>query len=131
MKHLFIYKNKSITLIAADNTVYVNGKEMGFVGGRSAGEYLSRGKTKEFITELKVLNPVTEKINGDNIGTWLHKDVALDFAAWLSPEFQTWLLRIINGILPKPKKVVKQKVETPIFKVSYTFSYELKSCYTA
>lgn len=42
---------------------------------------------------------VTTQRGGVNPGTWMHEDVALEFARWLSPEFAIWCNDRIKEIL--------------------------------
>jgi len=35
-------------------------------------------------------NPVTVVQGGVGQGTWMHEDIALDFAQWLSVDFRLW-----------------------------------------
>ena len=34
-----------------------------------------------------------------NGGTWMHRKLALKFAAWLSPEFENWVYDIIDDLM--------------------------------
>ena len=36
---------------------------------------------------------------GRNNGTWMHRLLAIDFAGWLNPRFNVWMLRTIDEIL--------------------------------
>lgn len=144
MRAVLTYKKQRITFIKADNTVYVNGTEMGFVLGRVPAEYLRRGATKEYVIVLEKTNPaipqlITEKPNGHNAGTRLQKDIALGFAEWLSPTFKEWLTNALLELMPvhKPKKTANRKAEkpapvkSPVVKLTYQISYEIKNVYTA
>ena len=63
--------------------------------GKSAAHWLRNQSAQEFINELAALrnrNPsdLVQVVNGDNGGTWMHEDVAMEFARWLSPKFAIW-----------------------------------------
>ena len=71
-------------------------------------DFLSNQDTKDFINEcLKNGNPrflnVQKRsdliISRQKSGTWMHRVLALKFAAWLSPAFELWVYRTIDEIL--------------------------------
>lgn len=51
---------------------------------------------------------VTQR-GGVNPGTWMHEDVALEFARWLSPEFAIWCNDRIKEILTGRKVMVDKE----------------------
>jgi hypothetical protein len=65
---------------------------------------------------------LTVRKGGINPGTWMHEDVAMEFALWLSPEFAIWCNDRIKEILldkANPKKQLssgskynRQKIDT-------------------
>lgn len=78
------------------NTKMVNATEMAKVFGKFAKDWLVNKNTKEFLDELSAVRriPLTELVTisqgGVNQGTWMHEDVAIEFARWLSPKFAIW-----------------------------------------
>lgn len=52
---------------------------------------------------------VTQR-GGVNPGTWMHEDVALEFARWLSPEFAIWCNDRIKEILTGRKVMVDKDI---------------------
>ena len=59
--------------------------------GKRPAKWLELPSTKEFLNALRAIRKsdrLIVTING--IGTWMHEDVALEFARWLSPEFAIW-----------------------------------------
>ncbi len=93
---IFNYKGNSITFQLGNGDVMVNATEMAKLFGKSPNHFLRTQTTKEFIDELSALrkcNPtdLVKVINGgNNFGTWMHEDVALEFARWLNPSFAIW-----------------------------------------
>lgn len=90
----FDYKGNQISFNKGEN-VMVNATEMARPFGKSATHWLRNQSAKEFINEYAALrnrNPLdlVMVVNGDNGGTWMHEDVALEFARWLSPAFAIW-----------------------------------------
>ena len=100
---------------------FVNATAMCAAFGKRPAPFLALESTKDFISELEKLNAenpgispgsdvrnpditfvVTRKGNrsgGQDQGTWLHPDLALECARWLSPRFAIWTNRIIRRIL--------------------------------
>ena len=90
----FIYEGSPVTFQIGDATM-VNATEMAKPFGKRTSEWLRLPSTKEFLSVLEnIKQPVgkshryVETVNG--IGTWMHEDVALEFARWLSPQFAIW-----------------------------------------
>lgn len=102
---VFSYNSSSISFFSGKD-VMVNATEMAKVFGKRPAKWLELPSTKEF---LSVLNDVrkldialiqTDKggVNGGG-GTWMHEDVALEFARWLSPAFAIWCNDRIKELL--------------------------------
>lgn len=84
----------------------LNATEMAKPFGKLAKDWLSNKSTKEFLRTLSAVRtiPLTGLVvikqggNGEQ-GTWMHEDVALEFARWLSPAFAIWCNDRIKEIL--------------------------------
>lgn len=103
LNQIFQYNGSPITFQKGDS-VMVNATEMAKPFGKSATHWLRNLSTKEFINEYAALrncNPVdlVQITNGDNGCTWMHEDVALEFARWLSPSFAIWCNDRIKELL--------------------------------
>ena len=84
----------------------VNATEMAKPFGKLAKDWLSNKSTKEFLSTLSAVRtiPLTDLVEikqGGNSeqGTWMHEDVALEFARWLSPAFAIWCNDRIKELL--------------------------------
>lgn len=84
----------------------VNATEMAKPFGKLAKDWLSNKSTKEFLSTLSSVRtiPLTDLVEikqGGNKeqGTWMHEDVALEFARWLSPAFAIWCNDRIKELL--------------------------------
>lgn len=93
-KQVFSYNGSPVTFQLGEATM-VNATQMAKPFGKRTAEWLRLPSTKEFIATLEAIkapmgksHTFVETING--IGTWLHEDVALEFARWLSPQFAIW-----------------------------------------
>jgi phage antirepressor YoqD-like protein len=92
---VFSYDNNPITFQLGEATM-VNATEMAKPFGKLVKDWLKNNQTKEFINTLSTVRNifltdlVKVKQGGTAQGTWLHEDVALEFARWLSPSFAIW-----------------------------------------
>ena len=102
---VFQYNGSPITFQIGRVTM-VNATEMAKPFGKLAKDWLSNKSTKELLSTLSAVRtiPLTGLVeikqggNGDQ-GTWMHEDVALEFARWLSPAFAIWCNDRIKEIL--------------------------------
>lgn len=92
---VFNYNGASITFQTGEATM-VNATEMAKPFGKVAKDWLKTSQTQEFLSILSKGRkiPLAEMVivtkGGNNSGTWMHEDVALEFARWLSPQFAIW-----------------------------------------
>lgn len=92
---VFSYDNNPITFQLGEATM-MNATEMAKPFGKRPVDWLRYQQSQEYINELsKVRNITLERLvqvtkGGVHSGTWLHEDVALEFARWLSPSFAIW-----------------------------------------
>lgn len=98
---IFQYNGSPITFCKGDN-VMINATEMAKPFGKNAGHWMRNQSTQEFINELAALrnckgSDLVQIENG--IGCWMHEDVALEFARWLSPAFAIWCNDRIKELL--------------------------------
>lgn len=95
----------------------VNATEMAKPFGKRCNDFLSSKSTKELIYSLSVKTGIsaTELVvvnqGGNNQGTWLHEDLALIFAQWLSPNFYLWCNDRIKELLTTGKSSLQ--LQTP------------------
>ena len=102
---IFQYNGSPITFQKGDS-VMVNATEMAKPFGKLAKDWLTNKSTKEFLSTLSAVRtiPLTSLVEikqGGNSeqGTWMHEDVALEFARWLSPAFSIWCNDRIKELL--------------------------------
>lgn len=102
---IFQYNGSPITF-QKGNSVMVNATEMAKPFGKLAKDWLSNKSTKEFLSTLSSVRtiPLTDLVEikqGGNKeqGTWMHEDVAMEFARWLSPAFAIWCNDRIKELL--------------------------------
>lgn len=100
------YEGNNISFIKEDN-IMVNATEMARPFAKRVYDWLITQQSKDFISALsETRNLVTADLvkvtkGGDPKlqGTWLHEDVALEFARWLSPKFAIWCNDQIKTLL--------------------------------
>lgn len=98
---IFNYNGNPITFQIGEATM-VNATEMAKPFGKRPAKWLELPSTKEFLSALQTIrksDSLIQTIEGKNGGTWLHEDVALEFARWLSPAFGIWCNDRIKEIL--------------------------------
>lgn len=86
----------------------VNATEMAKSFGKTTKDWLRTNASLEFINSLSAVRQicpsqlvVVKKGNSNEFeqGTWMHEDVALEFARWLSPAFAIWCNDRIKELL--------------------------------
>lgn len=92
---IFNYNGNGVTF-RKGNSVMVNATEMAKPFGKRPNDFLSAKSTQELISSLSAKTGISATAlvvvnqGGNNQGTWLHEDLALIFAQWLSPTFYLW-----------------------------------------
>lgn len=105
---VFDYKGSKISFANGKN-VMINATEMGKKFGKRVTDWMDNQYSKEYIQELtEVRKSVSADFQAVRIvkggnpelqGTWMHEDVALEFARWLSPAFAIWCNDRIKELL--------------------------------
>lgn len=93
----FDYKGSKISFISGEN-VMVNATQMAKSFGKRPIDYLRLPSTNELINAIVRKSHISENqlviskqgSAGNGGGTWMHEDLALDFAQWLSVDFRLW-----------------------------------------
>ena len=101
---VYDYKGSQISFSLGEN-VMANATEMAKPFGKQPIDWLKTNQSKDYIetfSKLKIISladlvQVTK--GGNNPGTWMHEDVALEFARWLSPAFAIWCNDRIKELL--------------------------------
>lgn len=102
-----VYEGNKVSFAKSDN-VMINATEMAKPFGKSTKDWMVNKSTTEFLNELSSVRGiplsqlvVVKKGNSSQFdqGTWMHEDVALEFARWLSPKFAIWCNDQIKELL--------------------------------
>ena len=104
-----VFEENNITfLLSKDNGMMINATEMAKIFGRDLFQFTKSEGTKAFIEScLKpanagLLNVKMEEdllISKQKSGTFMHRVLALKFAAWLSPDFEVWVYSTVEKLL--------------------------------
>jgi phage regulator Rha-like protein len=105
----FIYNEKNVDFLPSGNdNVMVNATQMAKIFGKQVNEFMSNQNTQNFINEclkngnsrfLGIENEEHLIDSKQKSGTWMHRILALKFAAWLDPAFELWVYITIDQIL--------------------------------
>lgn len=118
-----VYEGNAISFSKGKN-VMVNATEMAKPFGKTTKDWLRTNSSHEFISSLSGVRHIcpTELVkvvqggSPEQQGTWMHEDVALEFARWLSPKFAIWCNDRIKELL------TTGATSLPKFDVPQTFS---------
>lgn len=104
----YTYSDYPVHFELHDTNVMINATEMAKIFGRRPKDFLRNEHTKLFVEEcLKRENSPFFNIKSEEdliqarqkSGTWMHRILALKFAAWLNPKFELWVYSTIDELL--------------------------------
>lgn len=103
---VFNYNGSVVTFGKIGNTTYINATEMAKPFGKFSKDWTRLKSSQDFINALSsvrhicpsALIQVVKGGSGEQ-GTFMHEDVAIEFARWLSPEFAIWCNDRIKELL--------------------------------
>ena len=99
--------NKIEFLLNGDKDVKINATQMAKVFGKDLFQYTKSQQTKYFLeaclkpANAGLLDVKKEEdliISKQKSETFMHRIVALDFAAWLNPDFKVWIYLMIANM---------------------------------
>ncbi len=112
------YKGSKISFIS-DKNVMVNATQMAKPFGKRPNDYLSLPTTNKLIKAITKKSGISEnqivttKAGTPQFGggTWMHEDLALDFAQWLSVDFRLWCNYRIKELMRHGITATPQAIE--------------------
>ena len=102
------------------STVMVNATQMAKIFDAQVNEFTSNEKTKSFINEClkngnsRFISVEKEEdliVSRQKSGTWMHRILALKFAAWLDPRFELWVYSTIDYILFNHYRMLEESLK--------------------
>lgn len=105
---VFNYNDAPVSFRLSDESgVMINATEMAKPFGKRPVDYLRLPSTAELIEAIVRKSHICEDqiittVKGSSVyggGTWMHEDVAIDFAQWLSVDFRLWVNDRIKELL--------------------------------
>ena len=108
------YEGYPITFEKKDGKMMVNATQMAKAFGKQPKDWLKYEQASRIISCVSARRNILPSdlvmvINGDGGGTWMHEDVALTFAQWLSPEFYIWCNDHIKELHSKHSSKARRK----------------------
>ena len=91
-----------------ENDMMINATEMAKIFGKQVEAFMRNDDTKNFIQAclksensrfLGVENEEDLYTSAQKSGTWMHRVLALKFAAWLNSDFEVWVYSTIESLL--------------------------------
>jgi len=102
------YQNTPIQFVATNSDIMVNATQMAKIFGKMVEPFTRNENTQKFINEclksensryLNVKNESDLIDSRQKSGTFMHRILALKFAAWLDPSFELWVFSTIDHLL--------------------------------
>lgn len=103
------FEENSITFaLEKNNGMMINATEMAKAFNRDLYQFTKSEDTKRFIESclkpanaglLGIVNDSDLIMSRQKAGTWMHRVLALKFAAWLSSDFELWVYSTIENLL--------------------------------
>ncbi len=106
-----------------NNDVLVNATAMAKPFGKRPADWLRLKSTKRFLSSLaemkslpveKLIKKVSRHNDSGQNGIWIHEDIALEFARWLSPSFAIWSNQQTKELLLTGKAETQQEELLPV-----------------
>lgn len=96
---------------------YVNATQMCHANNKSWGHYKERKFTKAYWTALSndIGIPISSLVievdgYGSSQGTWIHPEIAIDLAQWVSVEFRIWANRTLMKVMMNQGPIQQQSM---------------------
>ncbi len=114
---------KPMTLILNENVIecrksdgYINATQLCKAGGKKFSHWINLESTKELISVLETnagipaLNLIDKKIGGNHSSTFIHSELAIQLAQWISPTFALQVSLWIRTLFTQGKVEVNIKL---------------------
>lgn len=106
--NIFEYNGNSVSFKRNGSITYVNATEMGRIFNKQSSDFTKTSYCHDFMRALSETKNIRSAdllivIRGGNLkqGTWMHPDLAIEFARWLEPKFAIWCNDRIKELMTK------------------------------
>jgi hypothetical protein len=105
---VFEFNGQQVEFDLSSANIMVNATEMAKIFGKRVENFTRIDTTEAFISEclknansryLGVQKMEDLIVSKQRSGTWMHRVLALKFAAWLDPEFELWVYITIDKLM--------------------------------
>jgi hypothetical protein len=102
------YNDQEVEFEFNDTNVMVNATQMAKIFGKEVARFMENDSTKNFISAclktrnssfLNIEKEADVYVSKQKSGTFMHRILALKFAAWLDPDFEVWVYATIDCLL--------------------------------
>ena len=124
---IFYYDGITIRFELGDDSVMMCATELGKQFGRSKrpNDWLKTKKAKKTISAIaettKIRTGALVRVQNGGVvcGTWMHSDVAIEYARWLSPKFGAWCTTMIKSMILDMDKRVRDDNRVDVVDVKF------------
>lgn len=127
---VFQYNNNPISFLVGEHKM-INATQMskGFGSGKRPKNFLALQSTKEIITALSEGRnlPSSDLVtvrHGDGGGTWMHEELAIIFAQWLSPQFYIWCNTQLKELLTNGQALLTKQHQAELDEVKCLLKFQ-------
>ena len=105
---IFKFNEYEICFEFENSNIMVNATQMSKVFGKKVEAFIRNDSTQNFISEciksensrfLSIQKESDLYVSRQKSGTWMHRILALKFAAWLDPKFDLWVWATVEYLL--------------------------------
>jgi hypothetical protein len=135
LTEVFTYNQKIVKFDLRGQNLMINATHMAKIFKKQPSDFLRLEQTESFIEEAikdenfqhffsfgTGISPSEDRklelyrtiSTGRNNGTWMHRILALKFAAWLSPAFELWVFRTIDDLLFKHARQLSANIQDTV-----------------
>lgn len=121
---IFEFNRQQVEFDLSSTNIMVNATEMAKIYNARMSDFFSNESTRRFIEAclkngnsrfLGLKNQDDLYVSKQRSGTWMHRILALKFAAWLDPDFELWVYITIDKLMfGTTRAELKEKAEVEL-----------------
>lgn len=105
---IYEYNDTQVEFDLGSQNLMINATEMGKVFNKNPKDFLKNEQTKSFIKSclasvnspsLGIENEEDLVVVKNGVGTWMHRILAIKFAAWLDADFELWIYKTVDYLM--------------------------------